>query len=174
MKIFLTVIITLLVLAAAGLVVVYSGVYNVSAMNPEGSIGAWFFSTVMDHSVAHHSNGINVPPLTDSTLVDGGFQMYSRMCVGCHGAPGVATGRLSKGLNPPPPDLSAEIGDLSDANLFWIIKNGIKMTGMPSYGVGRTDDELWKLVAFVHLLPKMTDSQFQQFRDRLPPPNEQH
>jgi mono/diheme cytochrome c family protein len=174
MKIFLTVIIMIAILIAAGVAFVYSGVYDVAAIKPEGKFGSWFFSTVMDHSVERHSKGINAPALTDSTMVEAGFRSFSRMCVGCHGAPGVQKGRISKGLNPEPPDLSEGVSDLSDAQIFWITKNGIKMTGMPAFGVGNADDDIWKIVAFVHLLPQMTAEQYQIFKDTQQAPIGEH
>jgi mono/diheme cytochrome c family protein len=163
MKIFLTVIIVILIGIAAGMVFVYSGIYDVSAMKPEGKLQTWLFSTVMDNSVEHHSKGIVAPPLEDTATVNAGFQSFSRMCVGCHGAPGIQ--KRGRGFNPEPPDLSEGVSDLSNAEIFWIIKNGIKMTGMPAYGPNRTDDEIWKIVAFVRLLPKMTAEQYQIYKE---------
>ena len=165
MKILLTLVIVLIVAIAAGLAFIYSGIYDVSAMRPEGKLRSWLFSTVMDNSVEHHAKGLTVPALTDTATVTAGFQSFSRMCVGCHGAPGVQ--RRGRGFNPEPPDLSEGVSDLSDAEIFWIIKNGIKMTAMPAYGLNKTDDDLWKITAFVRLLPKMTAEQYQAYKDAL-------
>ena len=104
MKIFLTVIVVILVFIAAGLAFIYSGIYNVSAMNPEGKLQGWVLSTTMDNSVEHHAKGIVAPNLTDTSTITSGFQSYSRMCVGCHGAPGVQ--KRGRGFNPEPPDLA--------------------------------------------------------------------
>jgi len=165
MKILLTLVIVIIVAIAAGLAFIYSGIYDVSAMRPEGKFSGWILSTTMDYSVKHHAKGITVPPLTDTATVAAGFQSFSRMCVGCHGAPGVQ--KRGRGFNPEPPDLSEGVSDLSDAEIFWIIKNGIKMTAMPAYGPNKTDDDLWKITAFVRLLPKMTTEQYQAYKDAL-------
>jgi mono/diheme cytochrome c family protein len=167
MKIFLAVIITLVALIIIGLAFIYSGVYNVAAINPPGSLETWFFSTISDNSVESHSKGIIPPPLDDSTFVDEGFRLFDRMCVGCHGAPGIDPGRNSRSFNPVPPNLTESVTDLSDAEIFWIVKNGIKMTAMPAFGKTRTDDEIWQIVSIVHRLPDMTPDQYQAFRNRL-------
>ena len=165
MKIFLTVVLTLVALVFAGLAFMYSGIYSVAGINPPGKLESWFFSTVMDNSVEHHAKDINAPALDDAAMVDSGFVHFSRMCIGCHGAPGMPP--RGRGFNPEPPDLSEGVADLSDAQIFWIIKNGIKMTAMPAYGARNEDSKLWELVAFVHKLPKMTPEQFQEYKNRL-------
>jgi mono/diheme cytochrome c family protein len=167
MKVFLTIVITLAVLIILGLVYIYSGFYDVAASNPPGKLETWFFSTVMDNSVEHHSKGIESPPLNDTSMIDEGFGHFNRMCVGCHGAPGINHGRRSRAFNPPPPDLAEAVSDQSDAEIFWIVKNGIKMTGMPAFGESHNDQEIWQIISFVHLLPKMTAEQYQGYKDRL-------
>ena len=57
-------------------------------------------------------------------------------------------------MHPYPPDLKKVAADLSPAQLFWIVKNGINMTGMPSFAeAGATDNEIWSIAAFVKKLP---------------------
>ena len=75
----------------------------------------------------------------------------------CHGAPGVDASEAGEGLNPPAPDLTlARIQKRTDGELFWILQNGIRMTGMPAFGPTHKDDELWKMVAFLRHLPQLT------------------
>ena len=58
--------------------------------------------------------------------------------------------KFSEGLNPGPPDLKDVVGGLEPRELFWVVKNGIKMTGMPSFGaIGVPDEEIWSIVAFL-------------------------
>ncbi len=166
MKVFWTVVITLVALIIVGIAFAYSGIYDVSAIKPEGKLQTWFFSTMSDNSIGHHAKSISPPSLGDSAQVVEGFKRFNRMCVGCHGAPGVDQGGMSKAFNPQPPNLVEGVSDLSDAEIFWIIKNGIKMTAMPGFGLNRSDDEIWQLVSFVHLLPKMTAEQFQDYRSK--------
>ena len=167
MKIFLTVVFTIIGLIVIALAFVYLGFYNVAAINPPGKIESWFFSTVTDNSVLHHSADIKAPALEAAATADSGFQQFSKMCVGCHGAPGVKDEGMSKALNPSPPNLADAVGDESDAAIFWIVKNGIKMTGMPAFSAFKSDNEIWQIVAFVRLLPKMTPEQYQAYKNRL-------
>jgi len=67
---------------------------------------------------------------------------------------------IGEGLNPPPPDLAASVSDLSPQEIFWILKYGIKMTGMPAFGPTHDDEKLWDLTAFVKRLPTMTPDQY--------------
>jgi mono/diheme cytochrome c family protein len=167
MKVFLTVAATIVALIIIGLAFMYSGFYNVAAINPPGNLESWFFSTVMDNSVEHHSDGIKAPALDGAAMIDSGYQYYSRMCAGCHGTPGAPATEITKGFNPRPPDLVEAVGDQSDAEIFWVAKNGIKMTAMPAYGVSIDDNKIWEVVAFVRLLPKMTPEQYQEYGKRL-------
>ena len=91
----------------------------------------------------------------------GAKSFSQRGCVHCHGGPGVEWSKFSEGLNPGPPDLKDVVDDLLPQELFWVIKNGIKMTGMPSFatsGVG--DEEIWKIVAFVKKWPAVTPEDY--------------
>jgi mono/diheme cytochrome c family protein len=152
----------LILLVAAALGVTYSGVYNVAANVPDADAVKWLLSTNMQRSVVRHARSINAPTqLTDQQATDG-LRIYKETCVYCHGAPGKDPGDIGKGLNPEPPYLADTVSRWSSAELFWIIKHGIKMTGMASYGAVHNDDEIWNLVAFVQRLPKMTPEQYSQ------------
>lgn len=163
MKVLITVIATIAALIVLGLAVIFLGINDVSAAKPEKGLMRWMLSTAMDHSVERRAKGIEVPPLGDSSQVAMGFEHYDEMCVTCHGAPDIDRSEIGKGLNPHAPNLSRSITDMSDAELYWIIKNGIKMTGMPAFGKTHTEDELWAIVAFVRLLPEMSPEQYKLY-----------
>jgi mono/diheme cytochrome c family protein len=171
MKILLTIVVMILIVIVAGIIFIYSGIYDVSAIKPEGKLTAWVLSTVSDNSVEHYSKGIQAPPLSDTTLINAGFKNYDRMCSGCHGYPGTEPG--GKGFNPQPPSLIEGVADLSDAEIFWITRNGIKMTGMPAFGKNFPDSTIWEIVSFVHLLPKMNAEEYKNFRIKLGQPREE-
>src|SRR5436190_15004369 len=102
----------------------------------------------MPNSVKNPAQGITAPsPFTDQQARDG-LRIYRETCVYCHGGPGQKPGNIGTGLDPKAPYLAETVGDWTRAELFWIIKNGVKMTGMASYGASRGDDEIWTLVAF--------------------------
>jgi mono/diheme cytochrome c family protein len=89
------------------------------------------------------------------------------MCTGCHLAPGMRESELRAGLYPKPPVLANEHVDPRHA--FWIIKHGIKFTGMPAWGATHDDDTIWSIVAFVHKLPGMTPAQYKDIVAKAPP-----
>jgi len=84
------------------------------------------------------------------------------MCRLCHGAPGYAQTQVAKGLYPKPPEYkSKNVQRWRDAELYWIIDNGIKMTGMPAFGPTHSKDELWGVVTFVRHLPNLNPKEYQ-------------
>jgi len=110
----------------------YSGLYDVSASSPHSGVVNWLLSTISHASIERHASNVNVPDLSDVSLVRAGSSDFSTMCAGCHGAPGHAPEAIGQGLNPPAPDLAESATHMKPAELFWVIKHGIKMTGMPA------------------------------------------
>jgi mono/diheme cytochrome c family protein len=165
MKVLMTVIGTLVVLGVLGLLFVFSGMYDISAVTPHHPLTLWVLDKTLDNSVKHHAKAIQPPaPVNDSSVVAGGFRRFDQMCAGCHGAPGIQRRGSSK-TYPAAPPLAAVAEDWTPAELFWIIRNGIKMSGMPAYGSNdRPDDDLWSIVAFVQKLPDITPEKYQALR----------
>ncbi len=153
----------LLVIAfISGVVVMFSGVINVAATNPHNPVTGFILSTTMDNSVRAHAKGITAPPLDDARMVMEGFRHYREMCVGCHLAPGINSTEISEGLMPRPPTLQDEVEEWKPEELFWVTKNGVKMTGMPAWGPTHSDAKIWAIVAFLEKLPHMTVEQYQE------------
>jgi len=163
MKIFAIVVITLALLGVVSIALVYSGAYDVAATREESAFGRWLFTTVRNQSIEEASDKINPPQLTDDRLIKDGADHYASTCAVCHGAPGRELSEISKGMNPSPPELHSgePQKEYSDAELYWIIKHGIRMTGMPAFGPTHKDDDLWAMVAFIKKLPKLTPEQYQ-------------
>lgn len=147
------------VLAAIGFA--YSGFYDVSASSPHSGPVAWLLSTTSHASVKRHAKDIDVPNLDQYSLAAAGATDFNAMCVGCHGAPGKQPAALARGLNPPAPDLAESAGHLAPAELFWVTKHGIKMTGMPAWGATHDDGALWPVVAFMTVLPTLDADGYQ-------------
>lgn len=151
--------IVLLAAAAAGFV--YSGIFDVAAAVAEPAWRAQLFEIVKDRSIDRRVGALPAPPpLGDPQLIRTGLIHFSEMCVVCHGAPGVPKSEIGMGLNPDPPDLAHEGAEQAPARLFWVLKNGIKMTGMPAFGMTHTDEQIWSMVAFLKQLPKLTPQQY--------------
>jgi len=159
---------TLIVFLAAALFVAfgivgftYSGLYNVGASSPHSTFSNWLMSTTSRASIRRRAGEVDVPNLDDDELVRAGANDFDAMCVGCHGAPGQEPEAMGQGLNPSAPDLADSAAHLSPAELFWVTKHGIKMTGMPAWGVTHDDDALWPVVALLARLPELDADSYQ-------------
>jgi mono/diheme cytochrome c family protein len=153
-----------LVLAAvAAGVFVYSGIYNVAADQAPSELEDWLLSAIKERSIDRRASGIEVPPLDDEAKVRRGFELFRAHCVTCHGAPGVDPDGLAMGFYPVPPRLDLErVQHESDAELFWVVRNGIKFTGMPGFNLALDGEEdLWALVAFLRRLPDLDPKGFE-------------
>jgi len=163
MRVFGIVFVTAIVVGGIALVFIYAGAYNVAATEPHGPTARWLLETVMEKSVKARARNIHPVPLDDAALVAKGGKTYGAMCQSCHGGPGVTLSALARGLRPAAPDLARTARDWQPNELFWIVKNGIKMTGMPAWGPSHSDTELWAVVAFVTRLPTMPLSDYQAY-----------
>jgi mono/diheme cytochrome c family protein len=140
----------------------FGGFFNVAASEDDPDIVNSALEHVRAASIARHATDAPTVSLNDSALVQAGAKSFSeRGCVHCHGGPGVEWSKFSEGLNPGPPDLKDVVGDMLPQELFWVIKNGIKMTGMPSFGkIEVPDQEIWSMVAFLKKLPVVTEEDY--------------
>jgi mono/diheme cytochrome c family protein len=161
-RIIWTVVVVLVLEAAVGLFIDYSGVVNVSAIPPPSRLEQWILGTASDKSVAKHATAIKPIKHDDPALLKLGLEHYNADCVMCHLAPSMKPTDAAKGLNPPPPHLWEDSQDMSDAELYWVVKNGIRMTGMPAFGPTHDDHELRAIVAFIRELPKLKDGKYQK------------
>lgn len=122
---------------------------------------------VRDRSIHVRSDDIEVPNLHDPQLILKGAGQHAAMCASCHLAPGMTGSELGRGMYPQPPNLSKSHMDPQDE--FWIIKHGIKMTGMPAWGYIHDDPTIWSMVAFLQKLPGMTPEQYKAIGAKVPP-----
>ncbi|MBY0508603.1 MAG: cytochrome c [Rhodospirillaceae bacterium] len=148
------------IVVVGGIGVIYSGVYNIAATDPHWSVVYRVLETMRDRSIEVRARDITVrSDLDDQARIVMGTEHYAAHCAVCHGAPGVEKGEIAEGLYPQPPNLAHSAEDHTPAELFWILKNGIKMTGMPAWSA-HSDDELWATVAFLMKLPGMTEEEY--------------
>ncbi len=165
-----TVLVTLAVAVLAAMVgallFVNSGIYDVSAVQSHGGLTAWLTHTTMEASVQRRADKVAVPDLNGESLLRAGVNDFDAMCVGCHGAPGQEPGPVGQGLNPPAPDLAQSAVEMSPAELFWVTKNGIRMTGMPAWSATHSDQDLWPVVALMKALPDMDAAGYTDLKAR--------
>jgi mono/diheme cytochrome c family protein len=163
----------LLVLVAAAAIGIFAGLYNIAADVPHTQPVYWLFETVRDRSIAARARHTVVPDdLDDANRISRGAGQYAEMCSVCHLAPGMKRTEISRGLYPRAPELRRET-DLTTAEQFWIIKHGVKMTGMPAWGVTHNDEMLWDVVALVRKLPELTPEQYETLVKNAPKHDEQ-
>jgi mono/diheme cytochrome c family protein/cytochrome c551/c552 len=156
-----TLAVTGLAAALGVLATLYSGVYNVSATEQHTAPVYWALETGMLKAVQRRARDIATPPLSDPALVRRGFVLHRDACVQCHGAPGVAPHAAGQGLLPVPNNLVQTAREWKPAELYWVTRNGLKMTGMPAWGMRFSDEELWAIVAFLKTLPRVTAADYQ-------------
>ncbi|WP_026620488.1 cytochrome c553 (plasmid) [Ensifer sp. WSM1721] len=140
-------------LVVAGTIFVSSGIYNVAASSGHLRITTWLMAMVRERSIDTRSFPIEVPPLDDEGMIRLGAAHYEGGCVPCHGRPGEEMNPIMSAMLPPPPNLT-EIGKRRPPEeIFWIVKHGLKYTGMPAWPNTGRDDEVWAVTAFLAGLP---------------------
>ncbi|MDB4932788.1 MAG: cytochrome c class, partial [Myxococcaceae bacterium] len=140
-------------LAALGALVAVSGVVSIRASGGHWAITEWVVHFGMRRSVATYSLGTAVPRLDDPGMLRRGAAHYELTCAICHGSPAQRAPRVARGMEPPPPYLLPSVTQWSDAELFSIVRHGVKFTGMPAWPTAGRDDEVWSVVAFLKALP---------------------
>ena len=152
-----------------GVLFIYSGIYNVGASYEDSAVAEWVLETTAKYSVARHAKGIEAPPLDDPMMIAMGLGHYREMCAGCHGAPGKERGPGAMAMNPQPPELAHEVEEWKPNELFWITKNGIRMSGMMAWGKNHSDEDLWTIIAFLQTLPGMTAEEYKAMSEKASP-----
>jgi len=166
-KVIVTVIVTLMVFIAAFIIFICSGAYDVSQLSPHNAITKWAINTAKEKSISKRIENIKAPEMNDTSMIIEGFTHYNEMCSTCHGGPGISPDELSKGLYPPPPKFYKSNDMPEPAEAFWVIKNGIKFTGMPGFGPTHDDAKIWAITDFLlNKMNKMTPDEYQDWRKK--------
>jgi mono/diheme cytochrome c family protein len=150
------------VLGAAGAAAfVWFGAYDVSATGPHLQPVHSLLEFALKRAVQRRADAHQPPAdlLTPARVMQGAACFRDR-CVTCHGAPGVAPERFSLGMQPVPTSLIEATRHWRRQDLYWITRNGIKMSGMPAWEYRLDERELWSVVAFLDALPLMTPDQY--------------
>jgi mono/diheme cytochrome c family protein len=148
MKPFRIVLSTIGVLIVGVIVFTVSGRYNVSARVPHLAPTALLLEAARDRSIAHYSSKIELPAQADPKAAMVGAVHFDATCRKCHGAPGKSQEEFAEGLYPKPPSLTESAGELDRKEIFWVIDNGLKMTGMPAFGDNHEREDIigiWRM-----------------------------
>lgn len=153
------------VAGALGLLLAASGVVSIAASDGHWAVTERFLRFAMRRSVAFHARGIRAPRLDDPLLVLKGAGHYELGCAPCHGSPSQTSPRLARASLPRPPPLTRRDADWSDAERFYVVRHGIKLTGMPAWPSAQRDDEVWAMVALLRALPGMSAEAYRRLVD---------
>lgn len=160
---FILAVIFIIVLAAGGAAgFIWSGYFNISALVPHWDATTSIIEVVRDRSIHVNSRDVRMPSLQDPGLMPKGASEYQHMCRFCHGGPGVSAEAFAQGLYPAAADLlSGHVQkEWNDSHLYWIIENGLKMTGMPAFGTTHEPGEMAAIVVFLRRLPGMSPEEY--------------
>ena len=158
-------------LAGIGLIAlaawVYTGLYDIAADQPHWGVTSKLITTLRDRSINTRAEKIVIPGnLSDAGLVKRGAAQFAAMCSSCHTGPGEQPSDLNEGLYPKPPDFGKV--RIEPARAFWIIKHGVKMSGMPAWGGSHDDDLIWAMVGFLQKMPQTTPAQYKDLTKDAP------
>jgi cytochrome c553 len=152
----------LAVLGAGAFLVVVSGIVPIKASSGHWPITEWLLQFAKSRSVATHTLGLETPALDDPSLVLKGATHYEIGCRPCHGNPDLQTPRIAQQMTPRPPYLPPRVPNWSPDELFYIVKHGIKFTGMPAWPAQQRDDEVWAMVAFLLRFPEISAEEYRR------------
>jgi mono/diheme cytochrome c family protein len=172
MKILAAVGLLAVVFAVVAAIYFFGGFYSVAGTQEDPAIVQWVLIKVRTNSIVRHAHDQPPSGLDDPAKVQAGAREFAEHgCVNCHGAPGVKWAKFSEGLHPDPPDLKDVVPVVTPSQLFWVIKNGINMTGMPGFGAaGATDEDIWAIVAFLKKLPDVSEADYKTWTAPAPVP----
>ncbi len=168
-NVLLTILFTLLFLVIIFTVYIFSGTFDPSQIKHHKPITEKIIGITLEHSINKRIKGIVAPNLQDTSLFSVGISHYNEMCVVCHGGPGLKPSELAKGLYPEPPVFYKSDDMPKPDEAFWIIKNGIKMTGMPAFGPTHEDKQIWAITAFMlNKMNSLSPAEYQEMLKKAP------
>jgi mono/diheme cytochrome c family protein len=149
---------------------------GVSAKEQPGSVETFIAGRVRNMAIARRATSLTNPVEYSAEVIADGRAHFADHCASCHANDGSGKTALGQGLWPKPPDMrQATTQSLTDGELFWIIENGIRFTGMPAWSTGTKEGETanWHLVHFIRRLPKLTPEELEEMEALNPkPPDE--
>jgi cytochrome c553 len=146
--------------ALAAILIMATGIYDIGASKPHFAVTYWLLDFAKRRSIETQSLMIRAPKLDDRGMITLGAAHYLGGCAQCHGAPGLPRNPVASSMLPQPADLVRVAPTWTSAQLFWIVRNGLKYTGMPAWPDVTREDEVWALVAFLRTLPTITQQQY--------------
>ncbi|HEY8540346.1 MAG TPA: cytochrome c [Steroidobacteraceae bacterium] len=144
------------------LVILLSGAYSTAATKQHFWITYRLLETGLKYSVAAAADDIVVPDLSHVASIEVGYACYRQHCISCHGAPGIPSASWGRGQLPGPSNLAQSGREWPAHHLFYVIKKGIRMSGMPAWEFAISEEGIWSTVLFVRFLPQQTRASYEQ------------
>ena len=146
---------------------IWIGSRGISARAEPGALETAVARTMRRLAIPRGDRNRQNPIKTTAEVLAAGMAHYADHCAACHANDGSGETQVGLGLYPRPPDMrqSATQG-LTDGELFYIIENGVRLTGMPAWGTGKPEEaeETWHLVHFIRELPKLTPDDIEKMK----------
>ena len=169
-------ILLLVIVAAIGLGVTTAGCFvmtGVSARPEPGGLERGLARAVRDLAIRWHARHEMNPVPSTAEAIAAGRAHFADHCASCHGNDGSGKAAMGRGLYPRAPDMRAGATQrLDDYELFYIIENGIRLTGMPAWGTGTKEgrEDSWRIVHFIRHLPELTEDEIEEMKGLNPKP----
>lgn len=152
----------ILVLLVLGALLSISGIVPITASSRHWLVTRWFFQFSKQRSVSTHTLALSAPPLDDPQAAFKGAAHFELACRACHGSPESPQPRIAARMTPRPPDLATSVPKYDPEELFYIVKHGIKFTGMPAWPTQVREDEVWSMAAFLLRYPDLDPDTYRQ------------
>lgn len=146
--------------AVGGYAFLVSGFYNVASTSQHLQFVHSLLEKGMHYSVRFHAREVVAPALEDKQMIMSGADLYKVNCVVCHGAPGVAPSGIGMGMQPVPGPLVDATTKWNAGQMYWVVRHGIKMSGMPAWEYRLQDQQIWQLVAFMQQMPQLSPADY--------------
>jgi mono/diheme cytochrome c family protein len=141
----------------------YTGILRFDAADRPSAIERRLAQVALDRSTARHAPHVTSPLAPNDDVLLRGMRLYRGNCAGCHGGPAKDSAAFGLGFFPPAPQFVISPPRRPEYELFYLVRNGIRRTGMTSWSSIMKDDDIWKVVAFlrrIDSLPASIDSAF--------------
>jgi mono/diheme cytochrome c family protein len=165
----------LLLLLAVPIIVVIAGFVwlcstGLSARDMPGAMETRLAITLQRLAIPRGARDLSNPMQATPELLVEARRHFADHCASCHGNDGSGATEMGQKLYPRVPDMRlAQTQNLSDGEIYYIIENGVRFTGMPAWGTGGTSDhDTWHLVLFIRHLPKMADEDLKDMKEHNP------
>jgi mono/diheme cytochrome c family protein len=162
----LAVLVALVVLLAVA-AFIWIGSRGISARAEPGAIETAVARTMRRLAIPRDARGRQNPVAATPEIIAAGMSHYADHCAACHANDGSGETAIGLGLYPRPPDMrQAVTQELTDGELFYIIENGVRLTGMPAWGTGAPEqaEDTWHLVHFIRRLPRISDAELDRMK----------